>query len=53
MPGHTTQLKRRYGFNSTPTAVVLRPDGSEMDRIVGSNDRAVYLAKLRAIIERG
>lgn len=51
-PGHTTQLRRRYPFQNTPTAVIIDPDETEVGRIVGSNTREFYLGKLRAIMNK-
>jgi thioredoxin-like negative regulator of GroEL len=43
-----TALRNRYHIGALPTVLALRPDGSEVDRLVGDTDSATVLAAMAA-----
>jgi thiol:disulfide interchange protein len=43
-------VARKYGVNSFPQIVFIRPDGSEVDRVVGFLPPAEFLKKAKGIL---
>ena len=46
-----TQLANQYGAPGTPTYVILGPDGSKIDVIVGGNEPAEFIAILNKALQ--
>lgn len=44
------ELSRRYGVRGYPTMVFLRPDGSEIGRLVGYRDAAAFVRESSALL---
>jgi thiol-disulfide isomerase/thioredoxin len=44
-------LAEKYRVNAYPTLLLLRPDGTEIDRLVGYRDAQTFLADARAALE--
>lgn len=42
------ELARRYKINAYPTLLLLKPDGTEIDRLVGYRDAPKFIAELNA-----
>jgi thiol-disulfide isomerase/thioredoxin len=45
-----TALANKYRINMYPTVLMLRPDGAEIDRLVGYRDAKTFLADARAAL---
>lgn len=44
-------LSRRYAVNAYPTILLLRPDGSILDRMVGYQDPAAFIASFKGALK--